>query len=377
MRDELTLGDRLRRADWSLLLVPILLTVLGIVTIGIATRGKAVDYAWLQVRWAFISFAACLLVLAVPYRRIVALRWLLYAATLLLLLLVLVAGSGKSAGRWIEVAGFRIQPSEFAKVVLIVTLAGYLRYETSYRRFGGLAIPFAVTLVPVVLIMKQPDLGTALLCVPILFVMLFVAGARPRHLGLVAAGMVAAGLVMYFVPGLMKEYQKDRIRAFARQSSDDPALRQSQNHQLHLSKVAVGTAGFFGTTDEEGEAEAIDLLPERHTDFAFPVFVSAFGLAGTTGLLLLVLVLVALLFRTALRVREPSGRLLAVGAATLFGCQAVVNMGMTLGLLPIVGATLPFVSYGGSSLLTSYLALGLAINAGAERTPEFGRDDFS
>jgi rod shape determining protein RodA len=374
--DDLTLGERLRRANWLLLAIPLLLTGLGILTLRSAAEGQKVDYLWLQVRWAAVGVAGCLLMLAFPYRRAVELRYVLYGVGLVLLGLVLVKGSGKSAGRWIEIGAFRMQPSEFMKLILVITLAGYIRYEKSHRTFRGLVVPFALTLVPLGLIMKQPDLGTALLLVPILFVLLYVAGARLRHLGIVALGGAIAFATMYFVPGLMNEYQKDRIRAFLRQGSDDVALIQSQNHQLHLSKVAVGTSDFFGTGAGEEAGEAVRYLPERHTDFIFPVFVTAFGLAGTSVLLLLELAFLALLLRTAVRVREPSGRMLALGTAALFGAQAFINMAMTVGLLPIVGVTLPFFSYGGSSLLTSYLAVGLVLNAGSDHPMEFGRGDF-
>jgi rod shape determining protein RodA len=174
----------------------------------------------------------------------------------------------------------------------------------------------------------------------------------------------------------MSDYQKNRVHVFVHQGSRDPFLLQSLGHQLHRSKVVVGTGDAWGIGLGEATSEATKILPERHSDFVFPVLVTAFGTVGTGVFLLLFLVFVALLLRTAIRVREPSGRLLAVGAATLFLSQALINMAMTVGLLPIVGLTLPFVSYGGSSLVTSFVALGLALNAGADPPVEFGRGDF-
>jgi rod shape determining protein RodA len=373
---DLTLGDRLRRADWLLLGLALLLTLVGMAAVKVASEGQPTDYGWLQVRWTVISVAACLLVLAVPYRRVVELRWPLYGAGLLLLVLVLFKGSGKSAGRWIEVGSFRVQPSEFMKLVLVIALAGYIRYEKGYKEFRGLAVPFAMTLVPLLLVMKQPDLGTALLFLPILFVMLYVAGARPRHLGVLGLLGLLAGLVLFTVPGLLQNYQKARFLAFLHRGSDTAFLNQSHNHQLHQSETVVGTAGLLGLGTGEEAEEAVRFLPERHTDFAFPVLVTVFGLAGTTVFLLLYLLFLALLVRASLRVREPSGRLLAVGIGVLFASQAVINMAMAVGLLPIVGVTLPFVSYGGSSLLTSFLGLGLVLNLGADSPMEFGRGDF-
>jgi len=375
----MTLGERLKRANWLLLGLALVLAVLGAVCVRVAAEDQPIDYGWQQLRWVVIGVAACFLTLAVPYMRLVRLRYLLYACGLLLLLVVLVIGVGganSNVRRWIRLGGFKIQPSEFMKVVMVIVLAGYIRYETRYRRFKGLAFPFALTLVPVLLIMRQPDLGTALLLIPLLFVLLYVAGARPRHLAIVAAAGVVAGLLLYFVPGLMGEYQKNRVRVFMLQDSQDQAVLRNLGHQLHNSKTVVGSATALGVGTGEEAAEAVLFLPERHSDFIFPVLITSFGTLGMTGFLLLYLLFVWLLLRTALRVREPAGRLLAVGVATLFACQATINMAMTVGLLPIVGMPLPFLSYGGSSLLTSFIALGLVLNVGADHPVEFGRGDF-
>lgn len=375
MEHELTLGERFKRADWGLLGLGVLLSVVGLVVVQLASAGQATAFGELQVRWVVIGLAGCLLVLAVPYRRIVDLRYVWYALGILLLVAVLFVGRGKSAGRWIELAGFRLQPSEIMKLIMVVTLAGALRYEQGIERERRFLLPLILTLVPVLLVLKQPDLGTGLLFLPLLLALLYASGVRRRALlGLLGAG-VAGLLVLWFVPGLLHGYQRTRFEAFLRQ--DDPALVRSYNLQLHESKTVVGTGPFFGTGTGETAEAAVAGLPERHSDFAFPVFSNMFGLFGVTILLLLQLLFLWLLLRTALRVREPSGRLLAVGTWALFGVQALVNMAMTVGLLPIVGMPLPFVSYGGSSMLTSFLALGLVLNVGAERAVEFGRSDFT
>ncbi len=376
---EMTLGQRLKRANWLLLGLALVLAGLGVVCVRVASVGKPVDYGAQQLRWVAVGVAACLLTLSVPYMRFVRLRYLLYAAGLLLLAAVLVIGVGganSNVQRWIRIGGFKAQPSEFMKVIMVIVLAGYIRYETRYRRFRGLAFPFALTLVPVLLIMRQPDLGTALLLIPLLFVLLYVAGARPHHLGIVALGGLVAGLLLYFIPGLMGEYQKNRVRVFLMQNSQDTAILRNLGHQLHNSKTVVGSASALGEGTGDDAAEAVQFLPERHSDFIFPVLLTVLGSVGMTVFLLLYLLFVWLLLRTALRVREPAGRLLAVGIATLFACQATVNMAMTVGLLPIVGMPLPFLSYGGSSLLTSFVALGLVLNVGADHPVEFGRGDF-
>ncbi|MHC5009718.1 MAG: FtsW/RodA/SpoVE family cell cycle protein [Planctomycetota bacterium] len=373
---EMTLGDRLKRANWLLLGLGCTLALLGVVCVRAASQDQPRDYGWLQIRWTVIGVGVCLLVLAVPYRRFLQWRYAFYVAGLLLLVAVLAVGGGKTARRWIQLGAFRGQPSEFMKIILVITLAGYIRYERSYRHFKGLALPFALTLVPVMLIMKQPDLGTALLLIPLLFVLLYVAGARPRHLGIVALAGVIAGCALFFIPGLLSDYQKNRIHAFARQDSGDRVLLQGKGHQLHNSKIVVGSATFLGVGTGRAARDAVGFLVERHSDFVFPVLLTSFGFLGATLFLLVYLGFVWLLLRTALRVREPGGRLLCVGVAALFACQAAINMAMTVGLLPIVGMPLPFLSYGGSSLLTSFIALGLVLNVGADHPVEFGRGDF-
>jgi rod shape determining protein RodA len=374
-----TLTDRLVRANWLLLGLAVLLTAVGIATVGTASEPDGTPWAWLQLRWAIVAVAFTLLLLAVPYDRFVAASPVLYAAGIAGLLAVLAIGSGRGAQRWIDLGAFRMQPSEFMKPILVVTLAGYVRYRQAYKRFRGLAWPFAMTLLPVALVMKQPDLGTALLLVPVLFASLFVAGARPRHLALVALAGMAAGVLLYVVPGLMEPYQKDRVRQFLLQDSGTEAarvLRLSHGHQLDQSKTAVALGGLLGADGEDALEEAIGRLPERQTDFVFAVLAAKWGLLGVSFVLLAYLAFLATLLSTAAKVKEPSGRILAVGVFTLFAVQVLVNLGMTLGLLPVVGVTLPFFSYGGSSLLTSFAAVGLVLAVELHPKMEFGVGDF-
>jgi rod shape determining protein RodA len=374
----MTLTERLVRANWLLLGLAVLLTGLGIATVGSASESDGTPWAWLQLRWAIVAVAFTVLLIAVPYERFVAASPLIYGAGIAGLLAVLAVGTGKGAQRWIDLAAFRIQPSEFMKLILVVTLAGYVRYQQAYKRFRGLAWPFAMTLLPVALVMKQPDLGTALLLIPILFASLFVAGAQPRHLALVAGAGLVAGALLYFVPGLMEPYQKDRIRHFLQQDSGTEVarvLRQSHNLQVDASKTATAMGGLAGADAEEFE-ETTRRLPERHTDFVFAVLAARWGLAGVSFVLLAYLAFLATLLSTAAKVKEPSGRILAVGVFTLFTVQILVNLGMALGLLPVVGVTLPFFSYGGSSLLTSFAAVGIVLSVELHPKIEFGVGDF-
>jgi len=376
----MTLGERLRRAPWSLPILAAVLTGLGIETIATAADGHAVPYAWLQTRWAAVGFAAALLVLATPYARFV--RWapVLYGAGLASLVLVLFKGTGQSAGRWLGIGSFRVQPSEFMKPILVVMLAATLRYSTEHRRLGGLVKPVLLTLIPFLLVMRQPDLGTALLFVPIAFAVLFAAGARLRHLAILAVGGLAAATLLALVPGVLKDYQRDRIFGFLAQHGDSTAaktLERSQNHQSYRGRIAIGLGGLTGVDDADGGAEeATRDVPERHSDFIFSVFAAKHGFAGVTLLFLLYGAFLGALLSVASRLREPSGRFLAVGMFAMFGVQIVVNLGMVAGLLPVVGVPAPFLTYGGSNLLVSWLSIGLLLAVGSDPPIEFGRTTY-
>ena len=378
----MTLPERFKRANWPLLLLGIVLTIAGISSIDSASDGRVTPFVRLQVRWAVLGVALALALVALPSKRVIQAGYVLYALGLAGLVLVLFVGTGKGVGRWISLGRFRVQPSEFMKLMLIIALAGHIRYERDHKRLEGLLWPVALTVVPFLLVMLQPDLGTALLFVPLLFATLFAAGARIRHLGLVTlAGLLAAGAI-YFVPGVLKPYQRARITTFASRlfadESAGPRRPSARDHQLDRSVRAAGVGGWAGVSEEDGAAgQAARGVPERHTDFVFPVFASRYGFVGVTLLYLVYLLFLGSLLGQANRTRDPSARLLAVGVFTLFAAQLVVNTAMTVGLLPIVGVPLPFFSYGGSSLLVSFAALGLALSVGVDPELDFGRDPFA
>lgn len=377
MGHPLSLSDRLERAPWSLPVLAGALTVVGLTTIGTAASGHETPYLWMQVRWAVVGVVAALILMASPFPRAVAWAPALYVLGLAGLVLVLFRGTGQSAGRWISVGGFRAQPSEIMKAILALTLAAALRYSTEHRRLGGLVRPVALMLVPFLLVMRQPDLGTALVFVPITFAVLFAAGARLRHLAVLAAGGLLAAGLLAMVPGVLKDYQRDRVFGFVAQVGGGKAaeaLKRSQNHQSHQSMLGVALGGLTGVEEASGGAEeATRDVPERHSDFVFAVFAADHGLLGVTFLLLLYAAFLGALLSLARRVREPSGRFLAVGLFAMFAAQIVVNLAMVVGLLPVVGVPAPFLTYGGSSLLVSWLSVGLLLSLGADPPIEFGR----
>lgn len=288
------------------------------------------------------------------------------------------------ARRWIQLPGFQLQPSEMMKVAYILGLAWYLRYRKNYRRFAGLVLPFVLTGIPLVLILIEPDLGTALLLMPVLFGMLFMAGARLRHLGIIA---LTCMLLFPLAWTKMKDYQKLRVTAVLLQSRsfretvvENPeryeflaTKRQAiewsagAGYQLVHSKNALGSGGLFGQGWGQGVYVEHASLPDRHNDFVFAIVGHQWGFIGCLVMLVCYGAIAAAGAHIASATSDPFGRLLAIGVVTLMASQVIINVGMTLGLMPTTGMSLPFVSYGGSSLLTNFIAIGLLISVSRHR----------
>lgn len=342
-----------------------------------------------------VSAALGVMVLRIGYRRIARHAYAIFVAALVLLVPLMVAkllhnslggfaAPRNGAYRWLHLPGFPLQPSELMKVAYVLALAWYLRYRKNYRRLSGLAVPVAVSALPLGLILMEPDLGTALLIVPVLFAMLLMAGARVRHLVLVMLLGVAA---MPLAWGMIKGYQRARVTAVLFQSDqvrqaviDSPekyrlmaTKRQaieweaSSGYQLVHSKNAIGSGGLFGHGWGKGVYATNALLPDRHNDFVFAIIAHQWGLAGCLLVIACYTVIVLAGVGIAGATSEPFGRLLAVGVVAMIATQVVINIGMTVGLMPITGMTLPFVSYGGSSLLTNFLAVALLIGVSQDR----------
>lgn len=343
-----------------------------------------------QLMYLAIGLAGFLLVQIVGYREIGRWAYPLFFLMLLLLTLLVIARrvpmapfipERRGTYRWIVLGPVNFQVSEYTKIVYILALAYYLRYRTNYRSLPGLLMPFLLTLVPMALILREPDLGTSILLLPTLLVMLFVAGARLKHLALILLLGLIAAPVFYFSP-LMNPYQRERIQALFHQDEANEKWRLNAGYQLTQSKIALGSGRAFGQGFTEGAFFRHDLLPEEHNDFIFAVIGHQWGFAGCMIVLLCYLVIIGSGLTIASITTDPLGRLLAVGLSTLIGAQALINTGMTIGLMVITGMSLPFVSLGGSGLIASYLALGLLVSV-ARRPPldmaprpfEYDRDD--
>ena len=362
---------------WVILAAALLLSGFGLLAIYAGEIGTGVRPTGTLKQCAFLaaSLVAFAIVQIPGHRRIGSWAYVLFALMLVLLTLLVVARKvpmspfilpRRDAYRWIVLGPISFQVSEFTKVVYVLALAAYLRFRTNYRSLRGLAGPFILTLIPTALILKEPDLGTSLLLLPTMFVMLFVAGAKIRHLLLFLVLGAAAAPAFYYSP-FMHKYQRQRIRSLVRQDDIDKRWRLNEGYQLNQSKIALGSGGFFGQGFRGGAFFRYNLLPEDHNDFIFAVLGHQWGFLGCTVILLCYLLIIVAGLTIASMTADPFGRLLAVGICALLIVQTIINVGMTMGLLPITGMTLPFASMGGSGLVANYLSLGLLVDVARRR----------
>lgn len=349
-----------------------------------------------QLAFAGAGIVCLILVNLFNYQRLGPISYLLYGIVLVMLVVLLLdkyidlpfVPYINGTRRWFKIGfGFQIQPSEFCKIAYIFALAWYLRYRSNYRKLLGLIGPFALTVLAMVLILLEPDLGTVLLMMPILFTMLFVAGAKVKHLLIILCLGVAVSPVLWMN---MRGYQRMRISSVLLQSERILTLAKEHQgfaeillgkgnqdklrtwergegyHLLH-SKQAIESGGVTGYGFARGPYVQYDYLPERHNDFIFAMIAHQFGILGCGVVLLLYIIMIACTIELAWLNTDPFGRLAAVGIASMFAVQVLVNVCMTLGLMPITGLTLPLVSYGGSSMVVNLIAIGLVNNIGRHR----------
>lgn len=362
-----------------------------------------------QMIYGAVALAAFAVLAFVPYQRLGKLAYPLFAFTLGLLVLVLFLPANRGCHRWIGLSFFQVQPSEFAKLALIILLAWYLRLGDHYRKALGLIPPFLLTLIPMGLILREPDLGTSLLLLPTLYAMLFLAGAKIRHL----LGIMLMGIIILLFPvprplgnlsplearqriataywttgssekpdtaisaaalSAMKSHQLPRIHGWLRQGEAD--IIQGEGYQLFQSKIVLGSGKLTGRGDWQHGEIYFRNLPEDHTDFIFSIIGGQWGFLGCLGVFVLYGVIIVCGVEIAAATTEPFGRLLAIGVISLMVSQIFINVGMTMGLMPITGMTLPLISYGGSSLVVNCAALGLLVNVGQRKPITLARHPF-
>ncbi len=368
----------------------VFLSALGLSVVGVwAIDTDEPKYALKQASlWLPASLAFCLLCLLPHPRRLGLGAYVFLGFSVLMLAYLFVPGAPlvitvNGATSWLDFKVMRFQPVEMAKVAYVLATAWYLCYRESHRELAGLLPPFFIMLVPQGLILIQPDLGSALLFPPMLFGMLMAAGAKLRHLlSATAIGLVLAGAVVvntiWMPPSmrLLKPHQQVRIQALYYAWIGDDSMAQSGGYQQARGMTCIAAGGVKGYRDQAPEILRVNNVPEAHTDMIVCVAGLRWGLLGLLGILGLYLGLVGGMLAISARSKDPFVRLSCVGFAALFLAQVVTNIGMCLGLLPITGLTLPFVSYGGSSLLFTWGMVGLVLNFASRPQERMARQSF-
>ncbi len=353
-----------RRISWTLFAIPSIAFALLILGISGIQRGDELATAGVhaprQVMWMYFAAIALAGGVMVPYRQLKEWAYPALVCVMIMLVAVYFFPPRNGARRWIPLGFMFLQPSELAKVAFILAISRYLMFRENHRTILGLIIPFLVTCLPVLLILREPDLGTSLLFFPVLFAILFAAGAKYRHLG---ATILAGIAILPMLWSVMSVEQKSRVTAvFLQRDGGEP--QTGDGYHLWQSKQMLALGGSRGSsiTGMPLDDPAAYRLPAGRTDFVFCLIGEKWGLPGTLGVLALFAGFGLCGLHVAAKTRDPFGRLIATGIVAMIGTQALINMAMTVGLAPITGLTLPLLSYGGSSLVTTCLSIGLLAN---------------
>ncbi|HEX9743561.1 MAG TPA: rod shape-determining protein RodA [Nitrospiraceae bacterium] len=358
--------------DWRFLGLIAAILSLGVLSIYSVTPVQSVGGTPVylkQLAWIALGYVAFVAMLVMDYHKISRLAYILYALVLILLVVVLVAGkTSRGAQRWIPIGPFVFQPSEFAKLVLVLTLATYYTKSPRQGWMQRVVMPGLIMLPGLLLILKQPDLGSGLAYFSIYVSMLLVVGMRSKAMGtLLLFAVMLFPFAWELVWGSLHDYQRERIMTFV-----DPGYDTGGRgyHGLQ-SRIAIGSGELLGKGLHGGTQSQLKFLPEGHTDFVFAVFAEEWGFLGVLLLLGLFTGLIWLSLEIALKAKDMLGALLAAGLIAMLAFCLVINVGMTAGLFPIVGIPLPLMSYGGSSTVTTMAALGLLLNIKRRRLTLF------
>lgn len=355
-----------RNLPWALILVALTISVLGVWNLASAARSSAHPVWRAQMSWLAIGAVVCVATAAFDYRQLLRFAYPIYGLVVVLLLAVALKGkSAMGAQRWLDFGPVHLQPSELMKIALIIVLARF--YHEDQRHKDGYSLldlwqPALLVGFPVALVMKQPDLGTAMMNTAIAGSMILFGRVRWKSLLVLGVGGIAAAVFAWLK--VLKEYQKKRILTFLDPEGDVLGA----GYHASQSLIAVGSGQEFGKGWGQGTQTQLSFLPEQHTDFIFSVWGEEHGFVGATILIALYLLFLLLAIGVAANARERFGTWMAVGVAAMFFWHVFINIGMVIGILPVVGVTLPLLSYGGSSMLTNMLGLGLLINVSMRRS---------
>lgn len=347
-----------KKLDITLISAVVLLAGYGLLILyGLSSKTNIESFN-MQLVWFFIGLLFMSVIGVLSFHQLKHYVIPVYVVNVLLMLLVLLIGhSAQGASRWLQIGFLRIQPSEFAKLVVIIALASFLADRKGILASNDLVKSFSLVLLPVLLVFAQPDLGTAIVITVIWLGAILVAGVKPTHLLIIfIIGILIIGFALKF--HVLKEYQINRLLVFINPNLDT----KNTGYNLLQSKIAVGSGGFLGKGLFSGTQTNLSFIPSANTDFIFSVLGEKLGFFGASVLLILYFVLISRTIKIALTADNYFGSLLALAIATMWLFQAFVNIGMTVGIMPITGIPLPFISYGGSALLTNMAAAGILLN---------------
>jgi cell division protein FtsW (lipid II flippase) len=369
---------RFIHAGWLVVGAALALTFIGIETIGTTRPATAVS----QLRLACLGVAAGIIVAFIPAKRLRQASWWLLGFGLLLLVFLLIpevpdfiVRPRHGARRWINLWFVDVQPSELVKIAFVLALASHLRYKKHYRKFSGLILALCVVVPSSALILYEPDLGTAMLFLPAMLAMLIAAGAKYKHLCTIAILGIIASASMY---PMLETHQQNRIKALKAQLLGDDRYVQTFGYQGARAMTLIGAGQAWGVGKEDAKKLlAANHLPEEHNDMIFAVIVLRWGLRGAIVIWSLYAILGLGGILAAIGCRDPFPRLVAVGLTAILLSQMVINTAMTLGLAPITGLTLPFISAGGSSLVVAWLMAGILFGIAMRRDPLMTREGFT
>ncbi len=359
----LHIADKVPQINWLLVLLLAAISSVGFAMLYYASNGNLDPWASRQILRFSIGVVLMIAVALADIRYLLRYAYVAYAVALALLLVVEIAGEiGMGARRWIDVGFFQIQPSEIMKVALVLALARYFHGLTAeeIRRPTVLIAPVLLVVAPAALVLRQPDLGTAVILVLVGGLMCFLGGVKMWKF---VFGFAAACGTVPLAWHFLRDYQKRRVLTFLDPESDP----LGSGYHILQSKIALGSGGVFGKGFMAGSQSHLNFLPEKQTDFIFTMLAEEFGMAG--GLVLLGLYVLILIYglSIALRCRHQFGRLLAMGITSSFFMSMFINVAMVMGLIPVVGAPLPLVSYGGSAMMTILIGFGLVMSAHVHR----------
>lgn len=364
----------MRNSFFKIFILALIISLLGVLSIYSSTFQK--QGAWQniylrQMLWLIIGLACFFIISGMNYRKLWDANYFIYGVALFFLLLVFALGIIRlGAQRWLRFAWFNFQPSEFAKLAIIIFLARYFSRKSvndtsllsgKFGIFRGIILPFIFVAVPMVLIIEQPDLGSGLMLMLIFVCLLYLTNVRLRYISVLLILLI---LPLPFLWNFLHDYQKQRLLVFLNPNIDPLGA----GYTIIQSKIAIGSGGFFGRGWLAGTQSQLYFLPESHTDFIFATFSEQWGFLGSSLLILMYYLIIRQGFLIAQRTQDSFGRLLAYGISLLLALQVWINIAMNMGLAPVVGLPLPLMSYGGSSILATFIALGILVNIDRTRT---------